>query len=355
MDIVAVLRYVFDHNQQVIAGLVVFILITAIFLFLRAIGQESSGPVTAPAVASPLDLGAIETAFKKVMLAHASTAVTSSDRVSADDSPSNTVSAAALAERDAKVQTLAREIDRLTSELATKEFASFGNAQPEVDSGRLMELQEKLDELQGKLSEYEIIEDDIADLSRYKEENNELRNELERLKKETGARLDAAPSLAAAPAAASQVAASAPVFSSPASDVPSAFERVAPAVSSGTGEPGDLVMKEFASSIQIEISPILDDDLDTEKMLAEVASLTASGAGDDDALSETLDTDKLLSEVNSLSPAAATADAAAASPVAAASAPAGAAQFVSPGRAEAPVLEDDLLAEFKETNDGGQV
>src|SRR5690606_1507931 len=41
---------------------------------------------------------------------------------------------------------------------------------------------EKIAELEAKLSEYEVLEDDIADLSLYKEENARLKSELERLK-----------------------------------------------------------------------------------------------------------------------------------------------------------------------------
>jgi len=78
MDMVAFLRYVFDHNQQVIAGLVVVILVTAILLFLRAIGQEKPATSSASGGASNLDIGAIEAALKKVMAAQSGSTANSS-------------------------------------------------------------------------------------------------------------------------------------------------------------------------------------------------------------------------------------------------------------------------------------
>ena len=51
----------------------------------------------------------------------------------------------------------------------------------EGDSSDVKELQEQVDQLQAKLHEYEIIEEDIADLSTYKEENIRLKEELKKL------------------------------------------------------------------------------------------------------------------------------------------------------------------------------
>jgi len=48
-------------------------------------------------------------------------------------------------------------------------------------AGKLRDQIEKVQELQNRLKEYEILEDDIADLSLYKEENARLKSELQRL------------------------------------------------------------------------------------------------------------------------------------------------------------------------------
>ena len=55
------------------------------------------------------------------------------------------------------------------------------------------ELQSKVDELEARLQEYEIIEDDIADLSLFKTENEKLKEEIERLKSQMGNSEPAAP------------------------------------------------------------------------------------------------------------------------------------------------------------------
>lgn len=347
MDMVAFLRYVFDHNQQVIAGLVVVILVTAILLFLRAIGQEKPVTSSASGGASNLDIGAIEAALKKVMAAQSGSTANSS--AGAQSKPSGAETGGSTAERDTKIQELAREIDRLTTELASKSDSPFGTAKAGVDPAKMAELQSKIDELEGKLFEYEIIEDDIADLSKFKEENAELRSELELLRKSTAPQTEssAAPvaqeaeSLFEAPAlkesAQVRVATQAPAVATP--------ELVAIPVEP---DPNEIELRQLASSI--DSNPAFDDVLDTDKMLAEVAGLSEGADGESDGLDDSLDTDKLMSQVDSLDAVAA------ASPVPVVKAvPLPVPVAVAPAiAANEPKLEDDLLAEFKETNDGGQ-
>jgi len=59
------------------------------------------------------------------------------------------------------------------------------------DDGKLNELSSKIQTLEAQLKEYEIIEDDIADLSLFKEENISLKKELESLKGGAGASAEA--------------------------------------------------------------------------------------------------------------------------------------------------------------------
>ncbi|MBK9294416.1 MAG: hypothetical protein IPM57_08215 [Oligoflexia bacterium] len=62
------------------------------------------------------------------------------------------------------------------------------------------EFQKKIKELEARLAEYEIIEDDIANLSLYKEENARLKNELQKIKTEAPkAETAATPSQASEP------------------------------------------------------------------------------------------------------------------------------------------------------------
>lgn len=72
-----------------------------------------------------------------------------------------------------------REIETLKKDIEKK-----------VDSKPSQELLDKIKDLEARLAEYEIIEDDIADLSKYKDENANLKEELEKLKSGAGASLD---------------------------------------------------------------------------------------------------------------------------------------------------------------------
>jgi flagellar motility protein MotE (MotC chaperone) len=82
-----------------------------------------------------------------------------------------------------------KKIGKLESEVLSKdkEIADLhkqltqGNTSGEGDGGDNSELMEKIDELEARLQEYEIIEDDIADLSLYKAENEKLKEQLENM------------------------------------------------------------------------------------------------------------------------------------------------------------------------------
>ena len=72
------------------------------------------------------------------------------------------------------------EKDKAIAEL-NKKLTQGGGGEGGGDSDD-SDLMNKISELEARLQEYEIIEDDIADLSLYKTENEKLRAELERLK-----------------------------------------------------------------------------------------------------------------------------------------------------------------------------
>lgn len=77
------------------------------------------------------------------------------------------------------------EKDRKIAEL-NKQMTHSGGMSEAIQAGDQSELLEKLAELEARLQEYEIIEDDIADLSLYKTENDKLRKEIEKLKSQIG-------------------------------------------------------------------------------------------------------------------------------------------------------------------------
>ncbi len=113
-----------------------------------------------------------------------------------DEAPSDSVppppdfEAAAAGAQSAASEVQARQNDELAKALKEKEKV-IADLRVEIETlqkkdngnvGDAEALKEKVAELSDKLAEYEIIEDDIANLSFYKSENIKLKNELEKLR-----------------------------------------------------------------------------------------------------------------------------------------------------------------------------
>lgn len=377
MDLLSVLRHFAD--QSVFGGLLVLTLVTGIVLLVRQIGKkDEAGTGAATQVEAKIDVETIEGAMKRVLASQGPVAATPAPVVinGGDDAAMN----AALREREARIAELQSEIAKLRADIDNVQSLTGmtvgGGAA--VDTGKISELEGKIDELKARLQEYEIIEDDIADLSLYKDENARLKHEIKRLREE-------APEAAAAVPTAEEEAEKAKADAPPPPVLPEpTAEPVGdPAAELLAGEPGDEddVMKQFASAVQVQKAPPPDAEfkveanpfgtaspeapaeeahdadsplafeLDPEKIMSEVSTLSAEAVADS-ALEETLDTDKLLAEVDSLDPAKA------AAPGPAAPIPAPAPAKPAAQEAAAPKLDplapdvaavDDLLAEFKET------
>lgn len=73
---------------------------------------------------------------------------------------------------------LREQLKSLESELQEKQkqIDAFQNNQPVSDESA--PLKKKIKDLEDKLSEYSVIEEDIADLSRFRQENDELRKKI---------------------------------------------------------------------------------------------------------------------------------------------------------------------------------
>lgn len=85
-----------------------------------------------------------------------------------------------VAQVDQQVQTLKKDLQAREIELAA--LKASGNPVAGAPGADATALNAKIKELEAKLAEYEILEDDIADLSLYKEENSRLKGELDKLK-----------------------------------------------------------------------------------------------------------------------------------------------------------------------------
>lgn len=247
----------------------------------------------------------------------------------------------------------AKEVQALKAELAARDEELTKLKSAGVSSPASEELAARIKELEAKLSEYEILEDDIADLSLYKEENARLKAEVEGLKNgnvivtspdgaTTMASGSAADTAVSAPSGSDIVAEFAEVVSQAPEDTSASGSKV---VVVDTGDP----MADFESTVQMEKNlsaetpaPVAaaepaaatsdaqteaDDlfaefsqsappepeserepeseaaaaaQLDTEKMMAEMAALVSMEPTAGNALEESIDTDKMAAEATTL-------------------------------------------------------
>jgi hypothetical protein len=221
MDPKLFIGFIFSHYIIIFGSTLALFFTVSMILLIRSIGQ--SGAEDGVGFAA-IDVNAIEGAMKRV-LASQPVSIASTTRIAAPsaEAPPSEQSAdhhagpdpemeRLLAEREQTIESLKGEIEALKAAEASAGASAGAGAEVEA-------LHVKVDELQARLAEYEIIEDDIADLSMYKEENRKLKDEVEGLKSQlaSGGGASAAP---AAPVAAAPVAESAPKATS--------FEQVLP-------------------------------------------------------------------------------------------------------------------------------
>lgn len=188
MDIVTVLRFVHDHNDKVIGSLVALFLVTSILLLIRSLGEKSEGEASALG-AEGVDMKAIEGAMKRVLASQPVSVVASAAPASRFEASSTSRAEdggvapaefealqAEIAARDEAIAALQKDLEQAKSE---DPAAAKGAADSDIHA--------KLADLQARLAEYEIIEDDIADLTLYRDENNRLKAEVEELRKNLAA------------------------------------------------------------------------------------------------------------------------------------------------------------------------
>lgn len=373
MDILALPEFIYRHNQVVIGSLVAFILLTGMVFLWRLINEK---PEPASTSASTLDVQALEDTLKRVMArgpavaagappaATPGTIVDEEDQVAAaSGDPAATAKMQALiSEREQKIAELQAALDQ-----AKVQTAEGGGAGVSAEGAvALLELQNKIRELEARLAEYSIIEDDIADLSIYKDENQRLKTELEELRGKMGAAPGDAASAAAPATAVAAVDANAKIeepklgldqdddvmkqFAAAVSEqaVPKAeaattipenpLEKMSEAFELGEGKKAAVeaaatptaeapeaaapIAATTENSPAVEKIPLAtepgssvlqgqggssdgDDPLAGSldtSKMLEEVANLDTTAGDDDALDGALDTDKLLAEVSELSP-----------------------------------------------------
>ncbi len=265
LSLETIVPYLVEHNTSIVSALVLLIILLSMFLgfrsFLSAKNADKFGGQESPS------LGQLEETIKKLL-----------DRAEQVPTP-----AQAGAGVSAENTMLLQEIENLRDSLAEKQvqielIERKSSSEPALSGPGLSEVEKEalgsqVKDLQARLSEYEIISEDIADLSFFREENAKLTKELETLKK------------AGPVAQAAQV-----QRPEPENDLPDVGQ--------------DLVDKLLEQANSILTPPATEPsaigkstDLDVDKMVAEAAALVTSGVKEDkNALEETIDPDKLLAE-----------------------------------------------------------
>lgn len=356
MDLKHFVGFIYGHYVVILGTTLALFFTTCMILLIRSIGNKSEKQD-----GGAVDLKAIEGAMKRVLQSQPVSVIAGAVAAAPVDGQEVIIETPAdgeggggggggatseeLADRDAKIAELQKDLENARNALNA---ADGEDPAKQAMKEEIQGLTSKLEGLQARLAEYEIIEDDIADLSMFKEENARLKQEIEKIK--SGAPIatatpasapDAAAAVAAAPAAESApvAPAEAPSAEASATPVPAPAPAVAsPDASAAPAAAGgfelnldDDAVKQFAAAAggtedaaaspapasaaedlaaldsvlqEAGATEVAEDPLaglpDPDKLLSEVEKIPESNANDGDALDDSLDTDKLLAEVDTL-------------------------------------------------------
>jgi DNA repair exonuclease SbcCD ATPase subunit len=203
VNIQSFLHFWSNHNDVIIQVLVALILFIVIYLAFRFFfGPE----IAEGGVAAQVNTQDIEKTLQKILEAQAKAPVamglgTASESSREPLAGAGASSAATMAELEALKKDLAQK-DLLLGQ--ARDAAAKAAAAPVVSAAaveQVKKLETRIKDLEARLAEYEIISEDIADLSFYKEENIRLQNELANLKNSlvtAGVPVPAAPAASAA-------------------------------------------------------------------------------------------------------------------------------------------------------------
>ena len=161
----AFIRFLIQHNEKIVyisGG--VLCLLSAFVVWWQVFGRKGLNTDDAPQV----DLSGIEASLKKIL--------SSTNLAMQNVNAGGGAATGASTEEVVKLKQELESRQQLVAELTTQ-VEKAKSADPSA------ELLAKIKTLEGKLAEYEIIEDDIADLSNFKEENARLKKELDTLKR----------------------------------------------------------------------------------------------------------------------------------------------------------------------------
>lgn len=251
MDLKLLVGFIYNHYIVVFGSTLAVFFTICMILLIRSIGSKNETEEVA-------DLKAIEGAMRRVLQSQPVNVVAGArlpasaneqsenteDQQSETAGKSGQASSEDLTERDAKIEELSKDLEAARAAL---------NAADGEDPAKIALREEitglttKMEEMSARLAEYEIIEDDIADLSMFKDENASLKKEVETLKTQ----LASAP--AAASASSSEVSTANPLVAEAEAVAASSEAKVEEnkVSSNATFDLGadDDVMKQFASAV----------------------------------------------------------------------------------------------------------
>lgn len=201
MNLEQILQFIIAHNATIIEALIAAILVVILFLALRAfLGGD------APEESSRTSMVELEATLKKLIEQAGKvplTVVPEGEAANAAASGGGELgSGTQAAQLSEQINTLRKELETKQKEIEQMKASGAGAtaaAPAGLSDADKAKLEAQIKDLQAKLQEYEIISEDIADLSFYKEQNAKLQRELEATK--GGAPAAAAAALAPTPAA----------------------------------------------------------------------------------------------------------------------------------------------------------
>ena len=186
MNFEKILNFLIVHNVAIIQWTLAVILGSSAWIFFRSMFGKGASVRASEAlidgnlseVSAVLQRLLAQAGTMPALATAASGAVPGATAQAAAATPSGEPGAGAVV---ASGPLTSEELERLKKTLAiTEEELAKLKADPLADKFKAQSI--KLEELQSKLAEYEILEDDIADLSLYKDENARLKAELENFK-----------------------------------------------------------------------------------------------------------------------------------------------------------------------------
>lgn len=270
------LRFWSQYNALIIELLIAAILLIVVYLAYRTFfGEEESHSLVE---GKSLDVDGIEKALQKILaqqtsfvaagpsapLASVPAMAAAPAAVTSGAAPANT---AELAKLKADIVERDRTIEDLRAQLAAAKSATASAPAPAAGSPEDTEERRKqeayLKNLEARLAEYEIISEDIADLSFYKEEKSKLQKEIESLR--SGADVPA------------------PVEAEPIDELAAVVAELN--IGNGVADepapaPEPEVVAEVAPDVQFEEPPVVAEapaePAETEEALREMAEISSS-------------------------------------------------------------------------------